>query len=214
MTRRAIVTSFLGLFFYCLVPFPSASADLPPRVIVERWQESLIQIMKGASSLGVKGRYERLMPDIERTFHLPTMVRIAASSHWADINSSQRDQLVAAFMRMSVSILATLLDSYDGETFRFKGEKPGPKGTMIVDTELVRTSKSTISFTYILRNYEGRWLVLDVVIDNGISEISVRRSEYKRILETEGVDGLIAALNGKADQLIASVDVKGAAPKN
>lgn len=170
--------------------------------------------MKDAASLSVRARYDRLMPNIERTFHLPTMVRIAASSHWGEISGDQKNQLVAAFTRMSVSTLATLLDGYAGETFRMKGEAPGPKGTVVVDTELVKANKSTIGFAYILRNIDGRWLVFDVVIDNGISEISVRRSEYKRTLDTTGVEGLIAALNGKADQLTASADDKPSAPKN
>ena len=50
------------------------------------------------------------------------------------------------------------------------------------------------------RNGEA-WLISDVYLDGAISEVATRRSEFAAILKTEGVDGLIAALNRKADML-------------
>ena len=44
---------------------------------------------------------------------------------------------------------------------------------------------------------------VDVVVDDGISELEVRRSEYRLLLENKGIDGLIRALNAKADQLMS-----------
>ena len=41
-----------------------------------------------------------------------------------------------------------------------------------------------------------------MLLDAGISELAVRRSEYRRVLKTGGVDGLIETLNRKADQLL------------
>jgi ABC-type transporter MlaC component len=45
------------------------------------------------------------------------------------------------------------------------------------------------------------WLFSDIYLDGAISEVATRRSELAAILKTEGIDGLVAALNRKADIL-------------
>jgi hypothetical protein len=45
------------------------------------------------------------------------------------------------------------------------------------------------------------WLISDIYLDGAISEVAARRSEFAAILKNEDIDGLIAALNRKADIL-------------
>lgn len=195
-TAAALVASFLlG---------PTAVAEpTPPKAIVESFQQSMIAIMKEAKVLGVKGRYERLAPIIDQAFHLPLMTHIAASSHWNEATTSQRQALVTAFRRMSVSTLATLLDGYSGERFAHVGESPGPQGTLLVETRLIKSDSTAHDIAYVAKQIQNRWYLIDVIVDKGISELNVRRSEYRRVLQQDGVDGLIRVLNAKADELLA-----------
>ena len=55
---------------------------------------------------------------------------------------------------------------------------------------------------YVTRKIKGEWRIIDVLVDSGISQLAVRRSEYRRVLRTKGIDGLIDTLNAKADQLL------------
>jgi phospholipid transport system substrate-binding protein len=181
----------------------SAAEPTPPKAIVESFQESLIAVMKEAKVLGVKGRYERLIPIIDHAFHLPLMTHIAASSHWNEATTPQRQALVAAFRRMSVSTLATLFDGYSGERFAHVGESPGPQGTLLVETRLIKSDNSSNDIAYVAKQIQNRWYLIDVIVDKGISELNVRRSEYRRVLQEHGVDGLIRVLNAKADELLA-----------
>src|SRR5262249_35245012 len=48
------------------------------------------------------------------------------------------------------------------------------------------------------------WLISDIYLDGAISEVATRRSEFGAILKHEGFDGLIAALNRKANTLTAN----------
>jgi phospholipid transport system substrate-binding protein len=52
-----------------------------------------------------------------------------------------------------------------------------------------------------MRKNGDAWLISDVYLDGAISEVATRRSEFAAILKNEGIDGLIAALNRKADAL-------------
>ena len=131
------------------------------------------------------------------------MIQIAISNHWKDSTTSERRQLVNAFRRMSISILATLFDGYSGETFKLVEEKPGPQNTTLVVTKLVKSDQSTVEISYVTRQFKNGWRIIDVILDRGISELMVRRSEYRLILKNRGVAGLISVLNGKADELVS-----------
>ena len=193
----------LAFLFVLVAAVPAGAAEVEPRVLVERFQGNLLAVMKEAETLGVKGRYDRLVSSIEETFYLPLMIRIASGPYWKGANQTQRSRLISAFRRMSVSRVATLFDGYAGETFEAIGEKPGPQNTLLVKTRIVIPDKSSVNLTYVAKAIKERWRLIDVIVDDGISELSVRRSEYRRVLQKEGVDGLIATLNKKADELIA-----------
>jgi phospholipid transport system substrate-binding protein len=56
-----------------------------------------------------------------------------------------------------------------------------------------------------MRRNGDSWLISDIYLDGAISEVATRRSEFAAILRTDGVDGLIAALNRKADILTGTI---------
>ena len=70
-------------------------------------------------------------------------------------------------------------------------------------TKLWKLDKSTIDIAYVTRPFKEGWRIIDVILDNGISELKVRQSEYRQVLKKEGVSGLIKLLNSKADELIS-----------
>jgi len=58
-----------------------------------------------------------------------------------------------------------------------------------------------VKVDYMMRHNGEAWLISDIYLDGAISEVATRRSEFSTILKNEGIDGLIAALNRKADIL-------------
>ena len=63
------------------------------------------------------------------------------------------------------------------------------------------TQLEPVKVDYMMRRNGNGWLISDIYLDGAISEVATRRSEFAAILRTDGVDGLIAALNRKADLL-------------
>jgi phospholipid transport system substrate-binding protein len=206
--RRFFFAAFLIASSLLAQPFTgmaAAAAAARPRTataLVARFQNGLLAVMKEAATLGVKGRYERLAPLINDTFYLPLMARIATGPYWSQADKTEQARLVAAFHRMSASTLATLFDGWSGQIFKIIGEAPGPQKTTIVKTKLVETKGTSVDLAYVAKKIHGGWFLIDVVVDNGISELNIRRSEYLMLLKTKGVNGLIDALNTKADRLI------------
>ena len=197
MIRPVIVAKVL----FVLVLASSAHAG-DAATVVTRFHDSLLSMMKEADALGVTGRYRRLAPEIERAFHLRLMARVTSGSFWKKAAAGQKDGLAAAFTRLSVATYASRFDGYSGQSFETRGDRPGPRATHLVDTRILNPDDSPVPLTYVVKQIDGRWGIVDVLLNTGISELAVRRSEYRSILKKDGVDGLIAVLNAKADALL------------
>jgi len=180
----------------------SISRAETPDSVVRKFQQQLLSTMKKAKNLTVQERYKILEPTVVRTFHLPLMTRIATGDFWKQASKDQKSKLIAAFRRVSVSTLATLFRNYNGEIFKSLGANPGPRQLQLIKTEMTRPNKNAIEIMYISKKIRNRWYLVDVIVAKGISELKVRRSEFRGILKREGIDGLIKALNNKANELV------------
>jgi len=180
-------------------------ADSPaPARLVDEFHASLMAVMRAAKTLGFNGRYARLKPSIETSFHLPIMAQIASGSFWRKASPDQQAQLIQVFSDVSFGTYAQRFSGFSGQSFQTIGTRDGPQKTMLVDTVLKNPSDTDVDLTYVCREIKGAWRIIDVLLDTGISELAVRRSEYRRVLKSDGIDGLIATLKRKARDLRSS----------
>ena len=63
-----------------------------------------------------------------------------------------------------------------------------------------------MTINYLMRQNGGLWQISDVYLDGTISQLATQRSEFQSILQRKGFDGLIAALNQKADLLTSNTE--------
>ena len=187
----------LALLFSTIEP-STAKGQMSPAQLVGNFHSALLSVMKEAEDLGFDGRYERLAPQVEDTFHMRLMTQISSGSYWRKAPEAKKQALVAAFSKVSVGTYAARFDGFSGQSFETVETKPGPQGTQLVATRLINPSGSDVDLTYVAKQVEGNWRVIDVILDSGISELAVRRSEYRKILSNGGIDSLIEALNDKA----------------
>ena len=80
------------------------------------------------------------------------------------------------------------------------GEQPAAFG-LLVKSRIIKSNGEPVEVDYVMRQNGESWLISDIYLDSAISEVATRRSEFATILKTQGIDGLIAALNRKADIL-------------
>ena len=142
----------------------------------------------------------QLEPVIRRTFDIPLMARLSVGLSWATLTEAQRQQVTESFGRYFSAIYADRFDSYAGQKLQVTGEQPNAAGTM-VRSQIVKANGDPVNVDYMMRRNGNSWLISDVYLDGAISEVATRRSEFGAILKNEGIDGLIAALNRKADIL-------------
>ena len=190
-------------FMAAVLPNAAAAASgATPSAVVENFHHSLLATMKSADELKVRGRYQKLEPEVEGAFNLPFMIQIAAGTKWRSATDDEKAKLIAAFKRVSVGTYASRFNGFSGERFETLSERDGPGGAKMVYTRIVRPNKEPVPITYVTRKFGDTWRVYDVIVSGGISELAVRRSEYNAILNDSGPGGLIARLNQKADQML------------
>jgi len=71
----------------------------------------------------------------------------------------------------------------------------------VVQTKIVKSNGEATRLDYPMRQDQGEPRISDVYLDASISQLAVHRSEFHSIIQREGVDGLVMALNRKVDLL-------------
>lgn len=177
----------------------SASIEPPSAsVTIDRLDAGLLDLMKRAKELGYAGRRDLALPLVSETYDLEFMARTIAGRHWRSFDESQRKKLLDTFTRMTVANYAGRFTGYDGDRFENRGEEPAGLGTVLVRTALVSGNGETTRLDYRLRREDGgSWRIIDVFLNGTVSELALRRSEYGDVIERQGFDALIAALESK-----------------
>jgi phospholipid transport system substrate-binding protein len=193
--KAATLAAVLGLAMVPAHAAPGSGGDT-----VQGLYDALLSTMKNGRTLGQSGRFTHLEPVIRRTFDIPSMTRLSVGPSWATLTEAQRQEVTESFGRYISAIYADRFDSYAGQKVQVTGEQPAAAGVM-VRSQIVKANGEPVNVDYMMRRNGNVWLISDIYLDGAISEVATRRSEFAAILKNEGIDGLIAALNRKADIL-------------
>ena len=177
----------------------------PPRGgdTVQGLYDALVSTMKNGRALGQSGRFTQLEPVIRGSFDIAAMARLSVGPAWASLAEAQRQQVTESFARYMSALYADRFDSYGGQKLEVTGEQPAPSG-LIVKSQIIKVTGEAVKVDYMMRLSGDNWLISDIYLDGAISEVATRRSEFAAILKTQGIDGLISALNRKTDTLIVT----------
>src|SRR5215831_17872714 len=185
----------LGVYSDPLHAAPPSGGDT-----VQGLYDALVSTMKNGRALGQSGRFTQLEPVIRRSFDIAAMARLSVGSSWAGLSEAQRQQVSDGFARYISAVYADRFDSYAGQKLEVTGEQPSGAGVM-VKSQIIKANGEPVKVDYMMRQSGEAWLISDIYLDGAISEVATRRSEFAAILKNDGIDGLIAALNRKADML-------------
>jgi phospholipid transport system substrate-binding protein len=180
---------------------PAARATSPgPTDVIRQFYVELQNVMQHATTLGARGRYQKLEPIVLRMFDVPYMARLSIGPSWGRLAVDQKRRVAQAYGRYLTALYATRFDGYSGERFEVLGEQQIKHATMI-KTRIVKSNGEPVSINFVMHDNDIAWQARDVYLDSAISEVATRRSEFNAVLRTSGIDALIASLNKKADEL-------------
>ena len=196
--------AFASGFGLSTLSYPVQAATTSGGDTVQELYDALLNTMKNGRTLGLSGRFMQLAPVIRRSFDITSMARLSVGPSWAGLSEAQRQQVSESFGRYISSIYADHFDCYDGQKLEVTGEQPAASGVM-VRSRIIKANGEPVKVDYMMRHNGEAWLITDIYLDGAVSEVATRRSEFAAILKSEGIDGLIAALNRKADLLTGTI---------
>jgi phospholipid transport system substrate-binding protein len=198
--RVKAVSLCLAMFAAVGLITPGSAGVSNPEDTMRNFYSVLLGNMQEGRVLGESGRYAKLVPVVDRTFDIPLMTRLAVGPVWETLSPAEQRQLEAAFAHYVTATYADEFGSYSGQQLQVTGERPTGRD-VTVQTKIVKSNGETTRLDYLMRQEQGSWQIADVYLDGTISQLAVHRSEFHSILQRQGVDGLVMALNRKVDLL-------------
>jgi phospholipid transport system substrate-binding protein len=202
-TARRRAAGLIVVLALAAVPCRGFAMPAPAGDTVHSLYDALLGAMKNGRTLGQSGRFAQLERVVHRTFDIPLMTRLSVGPSWASLSEAQRREVADSFERYISAIYAERFDSYSGQKLQVTGEQIAASG-VLVHSRIIKANGEPVDVDYMMRRTGETWLITDIYLDGTISEVATRRSEFAAILRAQGIDGLIAALNRKADMLTAT----------
>jgi phospholipid transport system substrate-binding protein len=175
-------------------------ANDPAAIQVQRLDTSLLESMRAGSKLAFADRYQKFEPVIEQIFDLPLMTRIAVGPGWTNFSAEQQQAAVAAFTRLTIASYAHNFREFAGEKFEIDDNILSRGTDKIVQTKMISPHDAPAGLVYRLRESGGLWKIIDVYYD-GVSELTMRRSDFTAAVAAGGAPVLMTHLNQLIDDL-------------
>lgn len=189
---------FFMLLVLCAMPVAAAAS---PADTVETYHNRLLNAVADNRGQPDQARFDSLAPAMDDAFDFEGMIKTAAGAHWGKASADNRAALLAAFRRVSIATYADQFRELTGGSFKIEATRNGPRGLKLVQSSLI-TGDENVALTYVVRELEGSWRIIDVLLKGGISELALRASEYAGTLENGGTEALTKALNAQAASLL------------
>ena len=184
----------------------SQTADLEgacdaPRSCIEFLHRGLIELSLEGAEADLEARYAGLEPLITATHDLPLIARFSVRRQWPEFSMEEREAFVRAFVRLSVMTYAVRFVGLSDVRFRIleSGASDGERTQVVAS--IVREAQPDIPMEYVLQQEEGSWRIVNVIAD-GVSDLALKRAEYRRILMDGSPADLIAYLERQTADLM------------
>lgn len=136
---------------------------------------------------------QKLEAIVTRAVDLEGMAKSALGKTWAETPAAKRKKFLDAFKGRFRKATGEQLDQYRSTSIKYFPEKKEDDDTFVPTEVLVKGEPTHID--YRMRQQDGGWRIVDIVVDD-VSTVENYRSSFNRIIKKEGMDGLIARLNG------------------
>jgi len=176
---------------------PSDPAALP----VQTLTASLLKSMRAGAAATMAQRFRDLEPAIEQAFALRLMTRVSVGPDWTSFSPEQQQAVIAAFSRYTVANYAYNFREFNGQKFEIDDNVVSRGEYKIVQTRVITVNDPPANLLYRMREVDGAWKIVDVIY-NGVSELTLRRTDFSAAIASGGAPVLIAHLNKVSDDLM------------
>jgi phospholipid transport system substrate-binding protein len=206
MRRRSLIVLGAGVAVALAGRAGRALASPDPAVIapIQSFYDTLLTVMKAGPKTPFDQRFETLAPAVDRALDIPAILQVSVGQAWNELPAEQRDALLAAFRRYTISSYVSSFDSYTGQRFAIAPDlRSVAPDREIVQTEIIPPSGGSHQLDYVMRQDGSDWKAVDVLAEGAISRVATQRSDFRALLARGGGPALLASLEKKSADLAA-----------
>lgn len=202
LKRLNILATLIGVGVL-LAPTAQGNSKLLPAVevsravnVVETLHTQLANLMLSDEE-ELNARKALIGPTLQQTFDLPAMAKaIVGGRTWRDAPTPLQEQAISAFSDWMITQYARRFTASSDPEFLTRETRDGGLNTVVIETQL-RTKKKVVGLDYRMRATDGGMRIIDVFLDGRVSEVALRKSEFRATIKEAGMEGFIAALQTK-----------------
>jgi len=196
--RRLTLCAVLAAFTLALsVPaFASVTDD------VKKTVDQVVTIVANHELKKPKNEAKRraaLKSAISVIFDYGEMAKRSLGAHWKGRSKAEQKEFVDLFATLLENSYASKIESYENEKIVY-GKESIDGDYAEVKSRIVTAKRDEFTIDYRLMKEGNRWMVYDVVIE-GVSLVSNYRSQFNRIINSQGYAGLVKKLKAKSNEI-------------
>ena len=146
-------------------------------------------------------RRQMLKKSISVIFDYNEMAKRSMGKHWNQRSAAEKKQFSDLFASLLENSYASKIESYNNEKIVYLKETIDSDHAEL-KSKVVTTKRDEFTLDYRMINQNGKWMVYDVVIE-GVSLVSNYRTQFNKIITSNGYPELVKKLQTKTDELKA-----------
>lgn len=172
----------------------------------------------GKTQMGEEERANRVRALMQDSFDIPAVARFVTGRVGRSADEGQRKEFEQVFLDYQVYTWAKRFKDYGGQTLEVGAAQPADEGGVVsVDSKLLDPAgKPPVEVTWRVRPEDKGFRAIDIIVE-GVSMALTMQSDYRSILQRQGLSGLTVALKEKVDAIrtgkMEVPPLKAAAPK-
>jgi phospholipid transport system substrate-binding protein len=208
-SRRALLLSAVAAAIVPVLPAAAVSSALPAGADADatldqplrEFYAALEAAMRAGHATPFLQRFDSLAPAVDAVFDLETVLKVSVGLRWDTMDPDMRSRLLRIFRRFTIASYVANFDKYNGQRFQVLPGSHDSGPDRIVDTEIITSAGQHLRLDYVMRDGNGAWRAVDVLLEGSISRVAVQRSDFRRILAGGDAGALIASLRRKIADL-------------
>jgi phospholipid transport system substrate-binding protein len=177
------------------VAAPAKAADDAAAAVVEQTTSSVIAVLVN-QKLSTEEKRKQVEDVVLQRVDFETLSKLVLARNWTRFTDPQRGEFMTLFKNHLSMTYGRNVESYKNEKVQITGSRQETGGDATVKTKIVRGGGNDILVDYRLRQRDGTWKIIDVVIE-GVSLVSSFRSQFQDVVASGGPERLLALLREK-----------------
>ena len=200
---RFMTTSCTRVFFTLMLSLGLTTVALAqqssPTATVKTTVDTILSILRKPDFNFDTDRVA-IKTEVTKAFDATAMAQSVLSTNWRNATKEQQEEFRDLLLDTIENSYIDRLKEYTNESVDFRGESVnGDRATV---ESIVMLQSGGVPVNYKLRQRQNLWYVYDVEVEN-VSMVSSYRDTYRDIVRRSGMDGLLAQMRTKLEELKA-----------